>query len=597
MNKMLSRMRSAAGPILVAMILLLAFGTLSVAQVRQYSDKAWSFGVIGDTQWTLPIPTASQDDQFDPSGKNPGFMSASISRQIYQQFALRGAKFVLKLGDNANWGGQYDMDANAAEAKRLYHDGVGLFPIRGNHETYSWTPDGTCTVAQFLPAFPQTQAGGANQFGATNFTSPTELIPYQTTFTDFSYAPNSALQGLSYAFDFGPGDGNATFVMMDVNAVSFSTNPDGSWLMPSYVPGQQQTWIDSRIDKNTRGTTHAFVFSHQGLIGTNHADTMFGSSAGSKTWAQNPFYAHLASNGVKYVITAHDHLYNRSVVKSPDLASSLTQIISAGASTKFYYPPATLTSYKTRETELAQELGNVGFYIYTVDGPRVNVEYYSDATGSYGSDYCWPKGSAGTGSCAIAPGTVDSSGNPTGPSVPGTFITPTFNFVKKDSFGYSLNGKEFLVAKGGSYAVVQDSFEGTTAAILGGTNNTAVVDGNARPITKAVNTGWVPKTSKVTSNILSLWGMADFASSSTDVYALSMTYDAVRTCKTYTLAAGFSKGNFYNATRFNVGAQTQTFVKGAYNPEYGLGTYGFDPETQTVWAVINYVSDFAAVCQ
>ncbi len=74
MNKMLSRMRSAAGPILVAMILLLAFGTLSVAQVRQYSDKAWSFGVIGDTQWTLPIPTTGQDDQFDPSGKNPGFM-------------------------------------------------------------------------------------------------------------------------------------------------------------------------------------------------------------------------------------------------------------------------------------------------------------------------------------------------------------------------------------------------------------------------------------------------------------------------------------------------------------------------------------------
>jgi len=107
----------------------------------------------------------------------------------------------------------------------------------------------------------------------------------------------------------------------------------------------------------------------------------------------------------------------------------------------------------------------------------------------------------------------------------------------------------------------------------------------------------MPKTSKVVSNILSLWGMADFGSNSTDTYALSMTYDAAQGCRVYTLSAGYSHGTFYNATRFNVGAQTQTFVRGSWKPEYGLGTYGFDPQTQTVWAVINYAADFAATCQ
>ena len=45
-----------------AMILVLAFGTLSFAQGQRYkSDKAWSFGVMGDTQWTPGVPSAQVD--------------------------------------------------------------------------------------------------------------------------------------------------------------------------------------------------------------------------------------------------------------------------------------------------------------------------------------------------------------------------------------------------------------------------------------------------------------------------------------------------------------------------------------------------------
>ena len=39
------------------------------------------------------------------------------------------------------------------------------------------------------------------------------------------------------------------------------------------------------------------------------------------------------------------------------------------------------------------------------------------------------------------------------------------SFVKRETFGYGLNGKEFIVAEGAPYTTVSDSFGGTTAAI------------------------------------------------------------------------------------------------------------------------------------
>jgi hypothetical protein len=35
-------------------------------------------------------------------------------------------------------------------------------------------------------------------------------------------------------------------------------------------------------------------------------------------------------------------------------------------------------------------------------------------------------------------------------------------------------------------------------------------------------------------------------------------------------------------------------VTGPWKASYGLGTYGVDPGTKTVWAVLNYNADFAA---
>jgi hypothetical protein len=103
--------------------------------------------------------------------------------------------------------------------------------------------------------------------------------------------------------------------------------------------------------------------------------------------------------------------------------------------------------------------------------------------------------------------------------------SPSLTFTKRETFGYSLNGKEFVVGQGQPYSAVQDSFAGTSAKILGGTNTGTAKDGSNRPYSKAVNTGWATKICGAASDLFSLWGMASaVGSDQTDTFTLSLTY-------------------------------------------------------------------------
>jgi hypothetical protein len=295
---------------------------------------------------------------------------------------------------------------------------------------------------------------------------------------------------------------------------------------------------------------------------------------------QNAFFASLQNNAVGYYISGHDHTHQRSIIASPDGKSAVEELICSSDSSKFYTPKALTDAnwfgQKTRETPLSQELFTVGYYIYTVDGPCVTVDYYSDMHGQWQSDSNYPDGS----------GLSD------------TAITPTLYFVKKETWGYCLNGKEFLVAEGHAYSTVQDSYSGTTAQILGGTNGSTVKDYTGRALTKAVDTGWFPKNVSTASNILKLQGIAGLGCSQTDTYTLSMSYNT-KGLKTTDLKKGLiglatrdENGNWVNAVDFNTGG-TGKFVFGPWSASYGLGTFGVDQKTKTAWAVINYQGDFA----
>lgn len=555
-------------------IMLSAIGLCLIA-VTDVSAK-WSFGVMGDNQ----------------QGANPQYSPSAITA-ITAKFIENQVKFVIQVGDQANANATADfLTARVALVQPLYDANIGYFPLRGNHEAFN-----IGGVPWFLQKYPQTRGGEVNTFGATNFNSPVLA-------GDF---PDD-LKGLSYSFDFLSPSENARFVLIDdqftpnkkVTVPGLASYPYG------YMVFEQQAWVSERLTTASRGTEHAFVFAHHNLIGENHGDCLFGFADNNPDGYQDLFFSSLATNGVRYFISGHEHVYNRSIVTSPDGNSSLMDIISSASGAKFIAPlavdNAAFKGQKIRQTQVAQEYKNVGYQIYTIDGPRVAVDCYADAAGGFSNDFP---------------------------------ITQTFNFVKKETFGYSLNGKEFRIAPGGSYNVVADNFCGTNARILGGVNDFALTDLEGRSFTKIVTTGWRDECCRhkcrreedehdggkgdgdhrcrhvedrsrdldcdddqFRSKIFTLWGMADFGAEETDVFTIEMSY---RHGKTRHMGQGCfgigspdASGEWVNTVDRNTGGYKK-FVRGPWKADYGLGTYGVDPCTKTIWAVVNHAGDFAAV--
>jgi hypothetical protein len=537
--------------------------TLAMLIASSASAAPWKFGIISDTQWLD-----------SPDNKNPNSVAVNVINHINQEFLNKGVKFVVAVGDIQDDGSNLALDTRATFAQALYNAGIGFYPLRGNHEQ-------TNTAAiEFQRIFPQTQTGVNNQTPQDALVTNTIYGPQVNTNSTFMIGSNFAslssdFAGLTYSFDYD----NARFVLVDQFVPP--SNIDHYTLNSADVD-----WVGSQLSGRPAGT-HAFVFGHKHVIGENNEDTLFGPDPGDpSTFAlQNSFVANLFNNGVRYYFGGHDHMHNRAIVKSPDGNSSVQDIITASDSYYFYPPanpsidytfddrsgagPVAGNSYP-REIEIAQEIYTIGYHIVTVDGPKVTVEYYSSSNGCGGYN------------CDL---TND--------------IIP-YTFSKRETFGYSLNGREFLVSQGQPYTSVIDSYNTTTARILSGTNNSAVTTNDGRHLTKDVDTGWASATSATASDIFTLWGMTDIGADHTDTFVLSMTYNPASVTDTQIQSGSFglkvqdAGGNWTkDAVDMNVGGSKQ-FVLGPWNSGYTLGAYGVDTGTHTVWAVINNSGDFAA---
>jgi hypothetical protein len=522
------------------------------------SSNAWAFGVLSDTQWKL---TAGGE----------ATCATGIIDALNNQFVGHQCKFVIQVGDLADKeyvtidGIKYrtPLPTRAAHAQVLYDNGIGFFPVRGNHEASA------TAAGEVKTLFPQTQGNGANVFGAENFNSPVLGVS------------GNALTGLSYSFDYN----NVRCVLID----QFN-RADGSNYMPA--PGKptdytnnavdQVAWVDSRLSSHTGSDKHTFVFSHKNLIGQNHKDVLFGANLTANAAARDAFITSCSNNGVRYCLGGHDHMHHRSLVSTSDKTASVGQIICSSNSYKFYIPGL---GDDGRETPVAQELFTVGYYIFTVDGPRVTVDFYSS---THGQDY----------------GDID------------LIDAPPFAFYLRERFGYSLNGDQYIVKHGESYVGIEDSYNGTTAKILSGTNGNTETDYLNRQLTKTINTGWADAgtVAGALSNIFSIWGMVDNLSlyngdltgllpaadesTETDDFALAMTYDPKKVRPSDLVSGRFvivskdDQENWVGAVDLNTGG-AKTFVYGPWKAQHGLGTYGVDPRTKTVWAVLNHEGDFA----
>ncbi len=560
------------------------------------SAEPWKFAVISDTQWI------GADD-----GRNPNTVAVDVVKALNREFINHRVTFVVQVGDLVDQTGSTPTsvatteDTRAAFAQELYNAGIGFFPLRGNHDANN------LAGYEFKRIYPQTLTGLMNAtppdvFNVTNPDGSTQPFPSVTgrpfhIGTNFSTpdpgtTDSNNWRGLSYSFDFN----NARFVMLDqftpLQTDAGSTLSKNPW--PNAID-LQQPWINAVLTGKPFGG-HAFVFSHKGLITENHVDTLFGSDPSRDPAGQDAFITSLFSNGVRYYLQGHDHMHDRSLVSvtsgtpTDGVSAKVQNILCASDSSKFYTPgsPSNDDKYNVpafghkRQAQIAQELHTVGYYLFTVDGPRVNVDYYSAFPAGVAPDNC------------------------SGPNCEWLIHnTPALSFVKAETFGYSLNGKEFLVCQVGepgcdsSYTQVADSYKGTNAKILSGVNGSAARDFNDRSFIKTVDTGWTPdNTSRLASNILTLWGMADFGTDRTDVYTLSMSYDSKGVGNglvkngSFGIATRDAQGNWINAVEMNYDG-TRNFVVGPWDPSYTLGTYGVDPSTKTAWAVIDYNADFS----
>lgn len=533
---------------------LLLFGPVRAeASDRNGGEGRWSFGVIADTQWT------EADD-----GRNPGTCAVDIINQVTLRFIQHGVKLVVAVGDLTDAAGPAAMDIRAVYAQALYNAGIGFFPLRGNHDS----PD----PSEFRRVFPQTQGGLQNStppdaFAVANpdaaaVPPPPVRGPPFTVGSGFDSPP--AMKGLSYSFDYQ----NVRFVLLD----QFDGRTDT--IQP------QQPWISRVLAARPPGF-HAIVFGHKGLRTEYHPDNLFGAKRGADPAAADAFIASLAGSGVRYYVGGHDHMHDRSLVVASDGSGTrVTQLVCASDSSKFYgaarspwrrLVPAFLADAfaPQRRVALAQELWRVGYYVFTVEGPRVTVDYYS------------------------AP--VDLK------LVRGDHVietTPSLVFSKRETFGYDLRGKEFVVAHGSSLAVVDDSYRGTRARILDGLNASGGKDGLGRPFAHAVNTGWSPRPCGSASDVLHLSGMANsLGSERTDPYVLSLSFDADRggyrsaSPGTFGVEAKDGEGRWRNAADLDEGGR-KTFVEGPWRPGLGPGAHGVDPGTRTAWAVLDFDGDF-----
>lgn len=521
----------------------LLLAAISLAAATAAHAEPFKFGVMADTQWT------SND-----AGNNPNTVALGIINQILPKFVDAQVKFVVQVGDLTDNGSTGGLDTWNVAAQTLYNNRIGFYPVRGNHE-----PSATA-AARFKLNFPQTQGQGANVAGATNHASPATPV---------------GLTGLTYSFDFG----NTRFIAVDQYTRTSGTTPS-----VNSAALDQASWIGQQLDGKP-ADSHGFVFAHKELVGQNHTDVLLGADPSSNAAQRNALIGAMARNKVRYFLGGHDHMHHRSIVKSPDGTSTVQNIIHSSDSYKFYVPsvPSKDQVYNggnRQEMPIAQELFTIGYYIFTVDGPRLTVDHYASDNGCGGT--------LGAGrDCDLT-------------------RTPALTFAKRESYGYSLNGKEFIVQPGDSFANIADAapaganWSGTKMAILDGANSISTTLYDGRVAIQDVNTGWASRAetdangaARLKSDALTLWGMENaIASEEADVYTLSLTYDAAARGPLAIVARPFNGSAWEQAAGRNIGGSAK-FVVGPWKAGYALGTYGVDPAARTAWAVVNRGGEFA----
>lgn len=458
-----------------------------------------------------PFRFALLSDSQRGSSSNPGNFGVSdrILSEVATRLALEEIDFVIVPGDLVEGvpvafsrDGVREQYAYWRQVMApVYNAGIAVYPVRGNHEGYAGPYDAESAFKLEFPELPQNGPSGR--------------------------------VGLTYYFDHG----NARFVGIDMY--------DGFAGLSMNV---SQSWLDSVA--NTNPNPHMFVYAHEPMYGRNHDDALTGSE-------RDNFLSAIRFGGGRFYLCGHDHQHSRTAIIDSAGNFIVEQVIAAPAGEKYYsYDPPT----DPRDIEVVHQGDRCGYYLFTVDGPHVSVDFVS------------------------SPRPASS-----GPAV--------FDWSITDRYTYSANGQQFAVPANASYFGLSDAvpavdlFLGTTATLVDGTNR---IGGN-----ETVAFGWrslneVPNSPNLPLMSDALWlrGMRDALSNApADTYAISMTLTGAPVGQMPQLLTLVGDQWLTAASQSVAGAAN--YISGPCVPGRPLGTHGYDAQTNTVWAVVDFDGIFA----
>jgi predicted phosphodiesterase len=213
-------------------------GLLLACLATPGTAMAWKFVVMGDTR-----------------GSNNGVNTTAVS-SLANAIVAEGAKFTLVVGDLVDSGNLSYFNTWKSTMSPVYNAGIGVYPIRGNHDVES---SGAWATA-FGNGLPQN--GPAGELGKT------------------------------YSFNYN----NAFIVGLDEYTTSHQVN---------------QPWLNGQFAANNQ--PHVFVFGHEPAFKFNHTDCLDDYQTN-----RNTFWNSIAAEGGRSYFCGHDHLYAHARIDDGD---------------------------------------------------------------------------------------------------------------------------------------------------------------------------------------------------------------------------------------------------------------------------------------
>ncbi|GHC11140.1 LamG-like jellyroll fold domain-containing protein [Cerasicoccus arenae] len=509
------------------------------------NDEALVFGVIPDTQGStngVPVDEASA---------------------IAAQFIAHAPKFIIHVGDitdgnSSNGDTKFAQleDLKALLVNPLAENGIGYYPVRGNHDSNAYQHTSS-NVSAWAAAFPYLFSGDGAVIDPSDVPGGSESSPNNSNFC--------------YVYDAGH---DTFFVAVDQWNGGAAEN--------------YSNWVAEKFAeiRSTNPSAHIFGFSHSGLFASAlHPAMSEFVSGGSEPYIEA---------GKQYEIdgwfSGHNHIYDRSMAinLSDSNKPYMFNFTCGSASEKFY----ALSRSPVEDQHINCLIDSttiagrpIAYLLVTINGPFVSVEtYMSPDTDGNGTFNDWSVWDAYTYSRNGLQFTVAS--------------------------GENYNDRNIMDS-----APEVEGFLGTSVRVIDGVNSDATTHsygstsfGQYRNIT----TGWWKRDDwyaadgrDIVSDIVSLNGMRETPGRNRcDAYTLVLDYDdgamspAIEEALTIVAfldedTGDADPGNWLNATKAILGTAATDPLLRAPLASDPVGSWGVDVDSNQVWARLDYQGDFA----